>query len=173
MAEDWLVKGRSRNERFSSGRSSKDNACNAQPQVFVSNSQRLNQHLGFPCQSFGLTTLYNSSLFDKGITQEVHDKDMRKCSSIDHYSLMIGPKIALTGRIISNHIRHQLQHPVQWIWWLPGVSSSARDCTQFSDFIALFISCYARPQMQAFMVVSLSRCDIFPHCLCTIPTYWR
>ena len=62
MAEDWLVKGRSRNERFSSGRSSKDNACNAQPQVFVSNSRRLNQHLGFPCQSFGLTTLYNSSL---------------------------------------------------------------------------------------------------------------
>ena len=95
MVEDWLVKGRSRNERIISGRSSKDIACNAQPQVFVSNSQRLNQHLGFPCQSLGLTTLYNNSLFDRGARQEAHDKDMRKCSSIDHYSLMIASLIDL------------------------------------------------------------------------------
>ena len=37
-----------------------------------------------------------------GVKQEVCDEDIRKCSSIDHYSLMmIAPKIALTGRTIS------------------------------------------------------------------------
>ena len=41
------------------------------------------------------------SLALAGVKQEVCDEDIRKCSSIDHYSLMIEPKIALTGGMIS------------------------------------------------------------------------
>ena len=46
-------------------------------------------------------TMFAIALFLAGVKQEVCDEDIRRCSSIDHYSLMIAPKIALTGRTIS------------------------------------------------------------------------